>query len=71
MIPLPTYTSKFLRHIASYLFGPNSSSDIIGLVRFGIIMAMTVKKAVLWYATPFSLVDVQGDSGGKVNIFGR
>jgi hypothetical protein len=33
-------------------------------------MARTVKKAVLWYVTPCSLVNIQDDSEGQVNILG-
>jgi len=33
-------------------------------------MAMTVKKAELWYVMPCSLVAIQDDSGGEVSIFG-
>ena len=62
--------SNFPRHITAYLLGPNSSSERIGIVRYEIIMSMTVKKAVLWYVTPCSLVAIQGDSGGEVNILG-
>jgi hypothetical protein len=67
---LPTYICKFHWHITSYLLGINSSSERIGIVRFEIIMAMSVKKAVLWYVTPCSLVDIQDDSGGDDNTLG-
>ena len=70
MIPLPTYISKFPRHVTSELLCLNSGSERIGIVRFEIIMAITVKKAVLWYVTPCSLVDIQSDSGGEVTILG-
>jgi hypothetical protein len=33
-------------------------------------MSMTVQKAVLWYVTPCSLVDIQGDSAEEFNILG-
>jgi hypothetical protein len=33
-------------------------------------MVITVKKAVLWYVTQCSLVDIQDDSGVEVNILG-
>ena len=40
------------------------------IVRFELIMAMTVKKAVLWNVTPCSLIDIQSDSAEEFNILG-